>query len=284
MILCNRRGLTPVVIVIAVAAVAIAGYFFFSKQKTSTLPPLTKEMQKAQQEVLGSCKYDKEFCQYAANGVVALSNGYTITSETIFDGKKSKSIVSVDGKGNIDMSSFNDGKEDGRTIILDKIMYTKAPNETVWTEFPKSEDENSETTDFGFDVDAMKKELEGAIKETNDSLVVKKVGNEKCGSMNCVIFEMKETTLNTTTRIWVDTKEYLARKMETVMKEGTTTMTYDYKSVSIAKPSPVKQMPSVDQMMKDSGVEVDMSKIKELMKDVPQGVENMTAPEEMSNE
>jgi len=279
----SRRGFAPVIAIIAVAAVAIAGYFFVAKQKTTTPSSLTKEVQKAQQEILGNCKYDAEFCRYAVNGATALSKGYSVTSETVFDGKKSKSVVKADGKGNVDMTSYTDGKETGHTIILDKAMYTKAPNEAVWTEFPTSKDEPSETTDFGFDIDSVKKELEGIAKETKESLVVKKLGTEKCGTLNCVVFEMKEDTLNTTTKVWIDTKEYLARKMETVMKEGTTLMTYDYQAFSITKPSPVKQMPSVKQMMEDSGVQVDMSKIQELMKNVPQG-EEQTPPADTPNE
>ncbi len=280
----SRKGFAPVIILVVVAVVAVAGYFFTSKQKKTTTPPLSKEVKKVQEEVLGNCKYDAEFCKYAANGVVALSKGYGVTSETVFDGKKSKSVVKTDGKGNVDMTSYTDGKETGHTIILDKAMYTKAPNETVWTEFPASKDEPSETADFGFDIDSVKKELEGVVKETKDSLVVKRLGTEKCGALNCVVFEMKEDTLNTTTKVWIDTKEYLARKMETIMKEGTTSMTYDYQSVSITKPSPVKQMPSVQQMMKDSGVNVDINKIKDLMNQAPQGEEETPPPAETPNE
>ncbi len=280
----SRKGFAPVIIVVAVAVVAIAGYFFASKQKKITTPPISKEVKKVQEEVLGNCKYDTAFCKYAANGVLALSKGYSVTSETVFDGKKSTSVVKADGKGNMDMTTYTDGKEDGRTIIFDKAMYTKKPSDTVWIEFPPAESGDKTTQGVGFDAESLKTQLKDIVDETKNSLTVKKLGTEKCGTLTCIVFEMKETALNTTTKIWIDTKEYLARKMETVMKEGTTSLTYDYQSFTITKPSPVKQMPSVQQMMKDSGVNVDINKIKDLMKKVPQGEGEISPPVATPNE
>jgi hypothetical protein len=80
--------------------------------------------------------------------------------------------------------------------------------------------------------------------------------------------------------MWVDTKEYLARKMETSTKEGTSTMTFEYGPVIITKPSPVKKMPAFDSALEDAGVNIDSEEIKNLMKNIPQTTTQGDAPPE----
>ncbi|MFZ2026003.1 MAG: hypothetical protein WAV30_01820 [Microgenomates group bacterium] len=262
-----NKKLVPV---IGIALVLGVGGFIFLQQKST--PQVSPEIKKAQQEMMANCKYDQDFCKYAANGIVAMSGGYTMTSESTYDGKKSKMVMKSDGKENSESVTYgDDGKEEGSFVSLNKTTYMKGPGETVWTEFPATKDETGKQTTNLFDFEGLKKELGDVAKDVEETLVVKKVGTERCGKFTCTIFEMTDKVSNGTTKIWVDTTSYYARKMEMQSKDGVSMMTFEYGPVTIQKPAPVKKMPSFDTMMKDSGVEVNMDEIKNMMKDFPTG-------------
>jgi len=264
----NKRVIGVIVIVLILA---VGGYFFLKKKSSPLMSP---ELKKAQQEMLSQCKFDPDFCKYAANGIVAMSGGYTLTSESTFNGKVSKTIIKTDGKENSESITYSDGKEEGSFISLNKTTYMKAPGDKEWTEFPPTKDETGKPTTNLFDFEGLKKELGNAAKDEANSLVVKKVGTEACGSLTCSVFEMSEKITNSTTKIWVDTKDYFARKMETQSKEGVSTMMFTYGSVSIKKPSPVKVMPALNTT---GNTGISSQEVQQLMKQVPSTAEETPA-------
>ena len=265
----SKNKLVPIVGILLILGV---GSFIFFRQKSS--PPVSPEIKKVQKELMASCKYDADFCKYMVNGVAAMSSGYTMTSESTYSGKVSKMIIKSDGKGNSESVTYSDGKETGSFILLNKTTYTKGSGETTWTEFPPTKDEAGKQTTGLFDFEGLKKEL-GDITNT---MVIKKVGTEACGKFTCSMFEMTEKTLNTSTKIWVDTTEYLARKMEVKTKDGVSTMTFEYSPITITQPSPVKKMPAFDST--NTGVNVNSEEIKNLMKNIPQTTPSESAPVE----
>jgi outer membrane lipoprotein-sorting protein len=278
----KSNTLVPIIGLILILGV---GGFVYFQQKSS--PPVSPEIKKVQQEMMANCKYDQDFCKYAANGIVAMSGGYTMTSESTYGGKKTKMVMKSDGKENSESITYGvDGKEEGSFISLNKTTYMRGPGETVWTEFPATKDETGKQTTNLFDFEGLKKELGDVSKEVADTLVVKKVGTEKCGKFTCTVFEMTEKVTNGTTKIWVDTTSYYARKMEMQSKDGVSTMMFEYGPVTIQKPSPVKKMPSFDTMMKDSGVNINSDEIQNILKDLPQMDTQESAPavEEMPAE
>ncbi len=269
--------LVPVIGLLLILGV---GGFVYFQQKAS--PPVSPEIKKAQQEMMVNCKYDSDFCKYAANGLVAMSGGYTMTSESTYGGKKTKMVMKSDGKENSESTTYSEGKEEGSFISFNKTTYMKGPGETVWTEFPPSKDETGKPTTNIFDFEGLKKELGNAKENTKaveDTFTVKKVGSEKCGNYTCSIFEMTDkATLDYSTKIWVDTTQYYSRKMESKSKEGVTTMTFEYGPVSIAKPSQVKKMPSFGTELNNSGANVSSEEIQKLLKDLPQTNTQDTQP------
>jgi len=273
-----------VIFIVGTALILGVGMFVFLRQKA--VPTVSPEIKKAQEEILANCKYDKEFCKYMTNGIIAMSSGYTMTSESNYNKSISKIILKSDGKENSESISYADGKEDGSFVSLNKTTYMKGPGETIWTEFPPTKDETGKPTANLFDFEGLKKELGDVAKEANESLVVKKLGVESCDKLNCVIFEMKDTsTPDLTTKIWVDTQSYFARKMETKTKEGVSTMTFEYGPVTITKPSPVKKMPTFDTIVPEAGVDLNSEEIQKMMKTIPQtNTQEQAPPEEMSAE
>jgi len=274
-----NKKLVPIIGILLV--LGVGAFIFFQQKQLVTNPSVSPEIKKAQQEIISNCKYDPDFCKYAASGMVAMSSGYTMTSESSYGGKKSKSIIKSDGKENMESVSYTDGKEEGSFISLNKVTYMKNAGDTVWTEFPASKDEAGKQSAGIFDFEGLKKELGDITKEAVDTLVVKKIATEACGKLTCSVFEMTEKTMNTTTKVWVDTREYLARKMETQTKEGVSTMTFEYGPVTITKPSPVKQMPAFDSSsIPGAGANIDMEEIKKMMQNPPQTTQEEQAPVE----
>jgi len=262
------------VLVIGILLILGVGIFIFFQKKS--LPPVSPEVKKAQQEFMSSCKFDIDFCKYMVNGVAAMTGGYTMTNESRYYGKVSNMTIKTDGKGNSESTTYIDGKETGRYISLNKITYTKGPGETVWTEFPPTKDEAGNQMTNLFDFEGLKKQL----RDTADTLVVKKIGTEACGKLTCFVFEMTEKTTDSTTKIWVDTKEYLARKGETKTKEGTGLLVFEYGPVTIIKPSPVEKMPAFDSAPKNTEVNVNTEELNNLMKNIPQTTPQESAPVE----
>ena len=254
-----------ILVVGIIFVLCIAAVIFFQGKGSDKVSP---EVKKVQQEMLANCKYDADFCRYAANGIVALSSGYTMTSESTYNGKVSKTIMKSDGKENSESITYSDGKEEGSFISLDKTTYMKGPGEKEWTEFPPTKDETGKPTTNLFDFESLKKELGNATKDATESFMVKRVGTEKCGKETCVIFEMSDKTSPVTTKIWVDTSAYLARKMESKSKDGVSTMTFEYGSVTISKPSPVRKMPAFNPSTNTEGSTVSPEDIQKLMKQV----------------
>lgn len=261
----SGSNLSPVIIFV-ILLIAIGGYFFFQQKKG---PPLSPEMKAAKEAVLKDCAYDKEFCMYAANAAVAMSQGFSMTSESTYEGKKTVMVMKTDGKNNTESTTTIDGKEEGSFIMLDGSTYMKAAGEKEWIEYPPMKEDGKAEKQGLFDIESFKADMMDLSNEAKDSLSVKKIGTEKCGVYSCIIFEMNEKAMNTTTKVWVDTQEYLARKMETSSGGSKTVMTFEYGPITISKPSPVKTMPSFDSMMQESGVNINMEDIQNMMKDLP---------------
>jgi outer membrane lipoprotein-sorting protein len=191
-------------------------------------------------------------------------------------------VMKSDGKENSETVSYTDGKEEGSFVSLNKTTYMKGAGETVWTEFPATKDETGKQTTNLFDFEGLKKELTAVkddAKAVEDTLIIKKIGSEKCGGYTCSLFEMTDkTTPDFSTKIWVDTKYFYARKMESTSKEGVSTMTFEYGPVTIAKPSPVKKMPAFDSSAPGGIPNINSEELKNLMKDIPQTNPQEAAP------
>ena len=229
----------------------VGGYFYF--QKKASAPPVSPEVKKVQQEMLANCKYDRDFCIYSANALGEKAGGSTMTTESILYGKKIKMVLKNDGKGNTESTNYSDGVEEGTYISLNGVVYMKNQGETVWTEYPK--EETGKNVDKAYDINEILKNTgnvnvkDTAIdSESANDLVVKKIGSEKCGVHTCAIFEVSFVSMtDSLTKIWVDTTDHYARKMESKTPgEGLSTIYFDYEPVTITKPSPLKKMPAVD--------------------------------------
>lgn len=250
----EENGAGHIVIILAVVVIVVlaaVGYLVWSKQKDKTdsksgaSVSLTKEQKDAADASTVACQKevnDKDFCKWATNYEVLLidKSPYTAT----ITAENSSTVLKSDGKGNSYMGSTSSvGKSE--YIIFDGTTYLKNPGDDSWYRFPKSEDTKdttpttkSEQPSFDFNKEVT----------TNDTKTAyKRVGKEACGSLTCIKFQIVDSEKpNDSTSVWFDTKDYVTRKIETISDGQKSTITYDYGSVSISIPSPVKdyELPS----------------------------------------
>lgn len=251
------------IIILIIVIVGIASYYFLGRNAIETIK--NGDNNQTNQDVLKNCKFDSEFCKYMSNAMTAQQTGMTMSIEsTNSDGTVSKSKILYDGKGNTETTVYENDKESVRTIFINKYSYIKSASENVWTEYPPSK---TDVNDLGLDLEAMQNPVEKITKDQEDTLIVNKVGSEKCGKFNCVIFTIN-TNDSGTTKIWIDDSQYLSRRTEYTDNEVKSVVIFDYGNVEIKKPSPIKTMPNVSNMMDGSG-NLDMDKVNEMMKDLP---------------
>jgi len=231
----------------AVLALTLGGCSLPSASKTVDQVKQSVEEKAATQEILKNCKYDKPICQYMAAQIGVYNSGMTLTSTTMEKGKSAnnESVTMIDGKGNIHNISTENGKEIADMIMFNNVTYIKDYTDGKWTKIAAPEGkEEANPLNPANTIEALKKDFESEEIKT----VYTKLGQEACGSMapglTCDIYEMYEPEFQEEGKIkmWIDTKEHLARKMEMALGEDSTNVVvYSYGAVTITEPSPVKE-------------------------------------------
>lgn len=254
-------------------AVALGGCSIPFLSKSVEQVKQTAEEKVAQQEILKNCKYDKAICEYMAAQVSVFSSGLTMTSSTATNGKAAtdESITKMDGNGNMDSVSMDNGKETSHMIVMNKTTYMKNYDDGVWLKMTSSD--NAEEKPL-IDIPTTAEEMKKTMEADEIKMIYTKVGQEACGSMapglTCDIYEMYEQGHeDSKTKMWIDTSKHLSRKMEMGLSNGViNTIVYAYGPVTITEPSPVKEfeMPKYNTGNGQMPSEADIEK---MMKELP---------------
>jgi hypothetical protein len=235
----------------------------------------TAEQKAAEQELLKNCTYDKEICQYMVAQMRAYESGFTMNSTTAIRGKtdiEDESITKMDGKGNMSTVSMKDGKETSAMVVFNNATYFKDYGEDTWMKM-SSQDTNSE--DNLLDIPNTIEEIQQSFEEETLTTVYNKLGQEPCGSMapglTCDIYEMYEQDSDDfKTKLWIDTKEHLSRKMESNFTgNGTNTIVFTYGPVTITEPSPVREFELPSYNMGSGPQMPSQEEIQKMMQDLP---------------
>lgn len=245
----HQKGLAPIIIVAIVAVIAVAGGagYFLTQKKPDNGGMTTKGKSLLGGLVLNpNCKLnDPDLCKYMNQALSSdfMKSGFSGRSITVdAKGQKSESLWEMAGEGKSRFVTSRNGKEESNIIMIDGATYMKDYTDNSWFKYPASESSEGKSN---FSVDEIKKNMKIDTEDIEDKTKYEKMGNVPCEDLTCI--EYKVTTEFAgeamVQYMYIDTKEYLLRKMKVDDKLGGSTETlFSYKPVTINVPSPVKEM------------------------------------------
>jgi len=252
----QKGSIAVIVSVIVVIVAAIVGYIMMKKGGS----PLSQiKIPGISNLVLNpNCKLnDPELCRYVNRTMTgdfykSGFSGKTVTTEKT--GKKHESLFEMAGEGKSHFLSYEDGKESANIISIDGTTYTKDYTDNKWWMLKKVESEGTEKTNT---VEDLKKQFSTQTKEAEDKTTYKKIGKEACGQYACFKYEVLIADMaGVKEYLYFDDREYLMRKMRVENQDGSVSETsFDYKTVTISAPSPVKEMPSYDNLLNNEDLQ-----------------------------
>jgi prepilin-type N-terminal cleavage/methylation domain-containing protein len=267
------KGFTIVEIVVAVVILAVIGggaYLYFARQGMVPTPPLPG----LKSVVLNpNCDYkDPDLCKFMNN--FTEQRYYTVTAtSTDNKGTKSLSTFKMDGNDKTSMSMSDGQKEAYAFISIGNTTYTKDLTDNQWW---KQMIESSKDSDDDWKFDLGDDNLND--NKVDDTTTYKKIGKEGCEKQTCFKYQsIEKSDPDTINYLWFDDREYQLRKTETKTKDGSTHLaTYSYDKVTIAEPSPIKelkdgQIPTGTYDASQMGLsEEDQKKFEQLYQDMQQ--------------
>lgn len=237
----NKKGIAPILVIVgAVVVLGVVGYFLTNRRGGSgMMSGLNSGVglnSKCDLNDSDLCKYVNRVTvgNYFENGVVMM------TQTTDKDGQKSESVFEMDGKSNSKMITTQNGKEVMGLITLNNFTYMKDLTDNKWWKYENKSEDSTTTTQNPQD---LKEQMKKYTEEYQDKMTYKKIGKEVCGSLSCFKYQMVMTdTPDYTQYVYFDDKQYLLRKTTTKDQNGSVSeTTYEYKTVTIKEPSPVKE-------------------------------------------
>lgn len=230
----DQRGvghLGLILVVVVVLALGGVGYFVFTKNKGGySNDTIRAALENAK------CDYDDEdLCKFFT-GWKALGY-YDMEATTEADGQTSTMSVKTEGddKSHVKLS----GEMTWEVITIGSVTYTKAADGTWWKQTQTTADAPSYTEDAKVAFD------EPSATETADKTSYKKLGEEKCGDLNCFKYQVIDPSdTEHDSYIWFDDKDFQLRRTQTLSKDGKTKFnaTFSYSDAKISEPSPVKEL------------------------------------------
>lgn len=225
----NQRGIAYPGIILVVVVLLLAGFIGWLVWRSNS------EDSPAQDAIKNAeCAYDdQDLCKFFV--AWKAQDGYEYKATSTQNGKESKTTTKIEGSDKLYMKL--EGDVDYEIIQINNILYTKASDGTWWKQaLPESE------------ANKYKEQSNVDLTEPNPNngaqqITYRKVGKEKCGDLTCFKYQVADPgNVTTTTFIWFDDKNYQLRRMQTTSGTYTMDATYSYNNVSVAIPSPVKDL------------------------------------------
>jgi hypothetical protein len=236
----NQSGLASVIIIVAVV-LAVAGgigYYVMNNKDDKKTADSSSQSATSNQANSEACKKvidDDDFCKFASN-IASLTNYTTVISTSGANGS-SEMTVEVETAEKSRVTAKQDGKEVSAMITIGKTYYSKDYADGKWLKVTGEAPETADVTkDLGIDFS----------DENLDGVSYKRIGEEACGNLTCIKYQIIDTEEEEPTEqfVWFDNKDFLLRRYSITGGEGTTNMTISYGKVTITEPSPVKELPA----------------------------------------
>ena len=245
----HQKGFAPIIIVAIVAVVTLVGSvgYVLTQKKLSNRTVSTKGKSLLGGLVLNAnCKLnDPDLCKYINQAASPdyMKAGFSGKSTTVDSkGQRSESLWEMVGEGKSHFTTSKNGKEESNIIMIDEATYMKDYSDNKWLKYPAlSGSEGKSSTSLN----EIKKSMKIDTKEVEDKTKYERIGAEPCENLTCVKYKVTTEFAGESMvqYMYIDTKEYLLRKMKVDDKLGGSTETlFSYKPVTITIPSPVKEM------------------------------------------
>ena len=239
----NERGLSQVVIIVAVVVIAaIIGVGWKVASNSSNSPSKAANKTAASTPVDSACLKaynDKTLCAFAAGfslSGVPYKAVFSVTQGTA--GSSSTTTYLSDGKGNSSISSVSAGGE-ADYITLAGTTYLKDQTDSTWWKFAPG---SSSTPTTSNPTSGIKFDTSVAAGSTKPTVTYKKIDTEACGSQSCVKYQVIDPATPTTTEyVWFDTKDYRLQQFSSKDSSGSSNdAVFTYQNVTITAPTPTK--------------------------------------------
>lgn len=231
-----------VLVLVVLAIIAFVGYTVATKDSnkkastTTTTTTSSTETSAADSSCVATYK-DENLCKAAANSNLdKLTYKATIVT-TDAHGQSATLTLLSDGKGNSSSSGDLGG------LALNTVTYAGhyyMQTSGVWYDYGT----DSSSAPTGTDDPANDAKITLGSNETYTPL-----GKEACGNSNCFKYQVTDaSTAGSQQFVWFDTKDYRVRQWTGTDTDGNKlSMTINYQSVSISRPSPVQPSSTLGQ-------------------------------------
>jgi hypothetical protein len=243
----DEKGLSKILIIVIIAVIIIlvaTGLIIWQLTKKTSTTTTTKAATNSSVVVSSACMKafsDKTLCSFAGHTNIG-SIAYIATGTAVNgSGVKSSYTVKHDGKGNTSVNYSTNG-EQVSSIVLNGATYMQMGAGTTWLTYSSSSTTSAALAAVPNPVSGFNLNFN---QTTPAGVTVNKVGTVTCGSYNCYKYQVKTAASPTRTQyVMFDTTNYLLRSW--TYSDSTSGISVDvgfsYQSVTIVKPSPVKQI------------------------------------------
>lgn len=239
----DQRGVAHLalilLVVLVVGGISFAGWRVSQQKNGTKNAETTATNDRAAEDACNKVFKDKDLCKFTGNYAIDKLS-YKLTLNSSGDEGATTTIMLNDGKGNSQVTSQTDGQTT-EFITLNNVSFMKDPADGQWWKFaannsaaPKQENPVSDVK-FNTMVD----------EAASTKVSYKKLGKEKCGNLTCFKYQMVlSDQSNDIYYVWFDDKDYRMQHSYTKDAQGTSDMVFEYTTVKISQPSPVKDFPA----------------------------------------
>jgi prepilin-type N-terminal cleavage/methylation domain-containing protein len=233
-------GIIEIIVAVVVIGMLAGGVYIYLQGKTETSDSgLTKQEQKALE---AGCKVeidDELLCKAFTAWGAHSAESYIATTTTSSD--EGENVMVLKSKGENYHSSMEFNGQTMESIKVGDDVYMKLDGQ--WYRQDPAEPAADSLT--GPESDNPTKEVDDIFAEEKVSKTeYKKLGNEKCGGVDCVKYEIYDKDDSQSKQyLWIDPKKARVMRLQSTSADGGSyDMVYEYTSVTITAPANAKSM------------------------------------------
>ncbi|MCA9337308.1 hypothetical protein KC951_01215 [Candidatus Saccharibacteria bacterium] len=215
----NQRGLAPlfiVLIVVAVLAVGGVGYYVYQQSQNNETETVTVETTEGTADI---------------DVLVGDNAPFVATVSGTRDGQTYNATLESNGEGVTQFTSTVDGQQI-RAIYTKDAFYSCTGDQCYVMPLDGATQQSFDPSQYEYTAEDV-----AAWKSTSTY-----AGQQSCAGGTCDVWQVNDSTDGTTSKIFINTSTRRIAQVEVTTPEGTSSITYEYKPVTIAIPTNAQQL------------------------------------------